>query len=59
MVLLYGWVCFRHAISQFAAYNLLYWPKFLKKMLIRGIYRTMLWNSKKGAFANLYIMNKW
>ena len=33
--LLYGWVCFRHAIGQFAVRsNLLYGPKFLKKMLI-------------------------
>ena len=31
---LYGWVCFRHAIGQFAVRNLLYGPKFLKKMLI-------------------------
>ena len=32
--LLYGWGCFRHAIGQFAVRNLLYGPKFLKKMLI-------------------------
>ena len=32
--LLHGWVCFRHAIGQFAVRNLLYGPKFLKKMLI-------------------------
>ena len=25
---LYGWVCFRHAIGQFAVRNLLYGPKF-------------------------------
>ena len=34
VTLLYGWVCFRHAIGQFAVCNLLYGPKFLKKMLI-------------------------
>ena len=36
VTLLYGWVCFRHAyaIGQFAVRNLLYGPKFLKKMLI-------------------------
>ena len=33
-VLLYGWVCFRHAIGQFAVRNLLYGQKCLKKMLI-------------------------
>ena len=33
-LLLYGWVCFRHAIGQFSVRNLLYGPKFLKKMLI-------------------------
>ena len=30
----YGWVSFRHVIGQFAVRNLLYGPKFLKKMLI-------------------------
>ena len=33
-ILLYGWVCFRHAIGQFVVRNLLYGPKFLKKMPI-------------------------
>ena len=32
--LLYGWVCFRNAIGQFAVRNFLYGPKFLKKMHI-------------------------
>ena len=35
--LLYGWVCFRHAIGQFAVRNLPYGPKFLKKMLISEV----------------------
>ena len=35
--LLYGWVCFRHAIGQFAVRNLLYGPNFLKKMLISEV----------------------
>ena len=35
--LLYDWVCFRHAIGQFAVHNLLYGPKFLKKMLISEV----------------------
>ena len=33
--LLYGWVCFRLAIGQFAVRNLLYGPKFLKKCSFR------------------------
>ena len=32
--LLYGLVCFGHAIGQFQVRNLLYGPKFLKKILI-------------------------
>ena len=33
-ILLYGWVCLRHAIGQFAVRNLPYGPNFLKKILI-------------------------
>ena len=32
-----GRVCFRHVIGQFAVRNLLYGPKFLKKMLISEV----------------------
>ena len=35
--LLYGWVCFRYAIGQFAVPNLLYGLKLLKKMLISEV----------------------
>ena len=33
-ILLYDWICFRHAIGQFAVRNFIYGPQFLKKMLI-------------------------
>ena len=35
--LLYGSVCFRYVIGQFVVRNLLYGPKFLKKMLISEV----------------------
>ena len=35
-LLLYGWVCFRHVIGQFAVRNLLYGPKFQRKFSFRS-----------------------